>query len=69
LAEEDAVASRTLLKRAQMDIKSLQDAEQDQEDANTRLREKLSRLEVGHVLSHTDVRVWGYPEVSTHVSA
>ncbi|XP_056300577.1 cingulin isoform X2 [Pseudoliparis swirei] len=67
LAEEDAVASRTLLKRAQMDIKSLQDAEQDQEDANTRLREKLSRLETqlqtnsmesseAEITLHTEVR-------------
>ncbi|TNN75753.1 Cingulin [Liparis tanakae] len=67
LAEEDAVASKTLLKRAQMDIQSLQDAEQEQEDANTRLREKLSRLETqlqtnstesseAEIALHTEVR-------------
>lgn len=41
-------ASKTRLSRAQKDIKSLEDAQQEQEEANTRLKEKLSRLEVGH---------------------
>ncbi|KAM9353658.1 cingulin [Symphorus nematophorus] len=45
LAEEELEASKTRLSRAQMDVKSLQDAQQEQEDANTRLKEKLSRLE------------------------
>lgn len=38
--------ARTGLSKAQMDINSLQDAQKDQEAANTRLKEKLSRLEV-----------------------
>ncbi|XP_034730292.1 cingulin isoform X3 [Etheostoma cragini] len=45
LAEEEVEASKTRLNRAQMDVKSLQDAQQEQEEANTRLKEKLSRLE------------------------
>ncbi|XP_042346342.1 cingulin isoform X2 [Plectropomus leopardus] len=45
LAEEEVEATKTRLNRAQMDIKSLQDAQQEQEEANTRLKEKLSRLE------------------------
>lgn len=64
LAEEEVAASKTHLSRAQMDVKSLQDAQQEQEEANARLREKLSRLEVGPVRSHTSV-----PEISSHVVA
>ncbi|XP_038567354.1 cingulin isoform X1 [Micropterus salmoides] len=45
LAEEELEASKTRLSRAQMDVKSLQDAKQEQEEANTRLKDKLSRLE------------------------
>nr|XP_046255805.1 cingulin isoform X3 [Scatophagus argus] len=45
LAEEELEASKTRLSRAQMDIKSLQDAQQEQEEVNIRLKEKLSRLE------------------------
>ncbi|KAA8591629.1 hypothetical protein FQN60_017003 [Etheostoma spectabile] len=45
LAEEEVEASKTRLIRAQMDVKSLQVAQQEQEEANTRLKEKLSRLE------------------------
>ncbi|TKS82078.1 Cingulin [Collichthys lucidus] len=45
LAEEELVASKTNFTRAQMDVKSFQDAQQEQEQANTRLKEKLSRLE------------------------
>ncbi|KAM8870054.1 cingulin isoform 3-T5 [Spinachia spinachia] len=45
LAEEEVVASKTHLNRAQTDVKSLQDAQQEQEEANARLREKVSRLE------------------------
>lgn len=52
LAEEEVEAGKTCLNRAQMDVKSLQDAQQAQEEANTRLKEKLSHLEVGHILSH-----------------
>lgn len=55
LAEEELEASKTNFTRAQMDVKSFQDAQQEQEQANTRLKEKLSRLEVGHNLSHTTV--------------
>ncbi|XP_029928462.1 cingulin isoform X2 [Myripristis murdjan] len=44
-AEEDRDTSKANLSRAQMDLKSLQDTQQEQEEANTRLREKLSRLE------------------------
>lgn len=46
MAEEDLEASKTHVSRAQMDLKSLQDAQQEQKEDNTRLREKLSRLEV-----------------------
>ncbi|XP_068591523.1 cingulin isoform X2 [Cebidichthys violaceus] len=67
LAEEEVVASKTLLNRAQMDVKSLQDAQQEQEGANTRLREKLLRLEAqlqtnttesseAEIALHTEVR-------------
>ncbi|XP_073340953.1 cingulin isoform X1 [Pagrus major] len=45
LAEEELDTSKTHLSRAQIDVKSLQDAQQEQEEANTRLKEKLSRLE------------------------
>ncbi|XP_044065254.1 cingulin isoform X4 [Siniperca chuatsi] len=45
LAEEELEASKARLNRAQMDVKSLQDAKQEQEEANTRLKEKFSRLE------------------------
>ncbi|XP_067457575.1 cingulin isoform X1 [Thunnus thynnus] len=45
LAEEELESSKTRLSRAQVDLRSLEDAQQEQEEANTRLREKLSRLE------------------------
>uniref|UniRef100_UPI0037E9867E cingulin isoform X2 n=1 Tax=Semicossyphus pulcher TaxID=241346 RepID=UPI0037E9867E len=45
VAEEEVKAGETRLHRAQMDVKSLRDAQGDQEEANTRLKEKLSRLE------------------------
>ncbi|XP_034553977.1 cingulin isoform X2 [Notolabrus celidotus] len=45
LAEEDVKATTTRLNRAQTDIKSLEDTQQEQQEANMRLREKLSRLE------------------------
>ncbi|KAL3060189.1 hypothetical protein OYC64_014713 [Pagothenia borchgrevinki] len=44
-AEEEVEASQTRLTRAQAEVKSLQDAQLEQEEANTRLKEKLSRLE------------------------
>lgn len=56
LAEEELDASKTHLSRAQIDVKSLKDAQQEQEEANTRLKEKLSRLEVSNILSHTTSR-------------
>ncbi|XP_037310057.1 cingulin isoform X3 [Pungitius pungitius] len=67
LAEEEVEASKTHLSRAQMDVKSLQDAQQEQEEANARLREKLSRLEAqlqtsatesseAEIALHTEVR-------------
>ncbi|XP_031155152.1 cingulin isoform X2 [Sander lucioperca] len=67
LAEEEVEASKTRLSSAQMDVKSLQDAQQEQEEANTRLKEKLSRLEAqlqvnatesseAEIALHTEVR-------------
>lgn len=56
LAEEELDASKTHLSRAQIDVKSLQDAQQEQEEANTRLKDKLSRLEASNILSHTTSR-------------
>uniref|UniRef100_A0A4W6FUY9 Cingulin n=1 Tax=Lates calcarifer TaxID=8187 RepID=A0A4W6FUY9_LATCA len=53
-------ASKTHLSRAQMDFKLLQDTEQEQKEANTRLKEKLSRLEVmfseTELTLHSEVR-------------
>lgn len=54
-AEEELETCKMRHSRAQMDVKSLQDSQQEQEEANTRLKEKLSRLEVGHI-SHTQRR-------------
>ncbi|XP_070768255.1 cingulin [Enoplosus armatus] len=45
LTEKELEATKIRLNRAQMDVKALQDAQQEQEEANTRLKEKLSRLE------------------------
>lgn len=56
LAMEELEATKTRLSRAQMDVKSLQSSQEEQEEANARLKEKLSRLEVGYILSHT--RTW-----------
>lgn len=53
LAEEELEANETHLNRAQMDLKSLQDAQEDQKEDNTRLREKLSRLEVSILTNNT----------------
>ncbi|XP_033958775.1 cingulin isoform X1 [Pseudochaenichthys georgianus] len=44
-AEEAVEASKTRLTRAQAEVKSLRDAQLEQGEANTRLKEKLSRLE------------------------
>lgn len=49
-------ATKTRLSRAQMDVKLLQSSQEEQEEANTRLKEKLSRSEVGYILSHA--RTW-----------
>uniref|UniRef100_A0A3B5MRP9 Cingulin n=1 Tax=Xiphophorus couchianus TaxID=32473 RepID=A0A3B5MRP9_9TELE len=43
--EEELETARTGLSKAEMDVNSLRDAQKDQEAANTRLKEKLSRLE------------------------
>lgn len=51
-AEEEVKATTTRLNRAQMDIRSLEDTLQEKDESNTRLRDKLSRLEVGNVLSY-----------------
>ncbi|XP_059195304.1 cingulin isoform X2 [Centropristis striata] len=67
LAEEELEDSKTRLSRAQMDIKSLEDVQRDQEEANARLREKLSRLEAelqtnasessdAEIALHTEIR-------------
>lgn len=44
--EEELDSCKTRLSRAQVEVKSLQEAQQEQEQANTHLKEKLSRLEV-----------------------
>lgn len=49
LATVELEATKTRLSRAQTDIKSLQSSQEEQEEANKRLKEKLSRLEVGLV--------------------
>ncbi|KAM7420829.1 hypothetical protein PAMA_015170 [Pampus argenteus] len=65
--EEELEARKTRLSKAQVDLKSLEDAQQEQTDANTRLREKLSRLEAqlqtnatesseAELILHTEVR-------------
>ncbi|XP_041650288.1 cingulin isoform X1 [Cheilinus undulatus] len=54
LAEEEAKATDTRLIRAQIDIKTLEDAQQEQEGANARLREKLSRLEAQLQMNATE---------------
>lgn len=46
-AEEELESCTTRLARAQIEVKSLQECQQEQEEANTRLKERLSRLEVG----------------------
>lgn len=47
VATVELEATKTRLSRAQTDVKSLQSSQEEQEEANKRLREKLSRLEVG----------------------
>lgn len=54
-AEEELETCKMRLNRAQMDVKSLQDSQQEQMEGNMRLKEKLSRLEVGHI-SHMQRR-------------
>lgn len=45
-AEEELEGCKTRLSRSQAEARSLQEAQQEQEQANARLKEKLSRLEV-----------------------
>nr|XP_019948190.1 PREDICTED: cingulin-like [Paralichthys olivaceus] len=54
LAEEEVESRKTQISRAQMDLKSLQDSQQEQKDANARLKEKLSRLEAQLQTSATE---------------
>lgn len=46
LVEEELEASKSHLHRSQMDLMTFEDAQQEQKEANIRLKEKLSRLEV-----------------------
>ncbi|MEQ2191737.1 hypothetical protein XENOCAPTIV_001913, partial [Xenoophorus captivus] len=46
VTEEELETAKTGLSKAQMDVNALQDAQRDQEASNTRLKEKLSRLEL-----------------------
>lgn len=43
---EELETCKTRLSRAQKEVQALQESQQEQEEANTRLKEKLSRLEV-----------------------
>ncbi|MEQ2314728.1 hypothetical protein AMECASPLE_015112 [Ameca splendens] len=45
VTEEELETAKTGLSKAQMDVNALQDDQRDQEASNTRLKEKLSRLE------------------------
>lgn len=45
-AEEELEGCKMRLGRAQSEVQSLQKCQQELEEANTRLREKLSRMEV-----------------------
>ncbi|XP_038146143.1 cingulin isoform X3 [Cyprinodon tularosa] len=45
LTEEELESAKTSVGKAQIEVNSLQDAQKEQEAANTRLKEKLSRLE------------------------
>lgn len=49
-------ATKTRLSRAQTDIKSLQSSQEEEEEANKRLKEKLSRLEVGPIVLNATTR-------------
>lgn len=49
VATVELEATKTRLSRAQTDLRSLQSSQEEQEEANKRLKEKLSRLEVGLV--------------------
>ncbi|KAM6995094.1 cingulin isoform 2-T2 [Tautogolabrus adspersus] len=66
LAEEEVKATNTRLNRANMDIKTLEDAQKEQEEANTRLREKLSRLEA---LLQTSATESSEAELALHTEA
>ncbi|CAB1459838.1 unnamed protein product [Pleuronectes platessa] len=54
LAEEEAESRKTQISKAQLDLKSLQDSQQEQKDANARLKDKLSRLEAQLQTSTTE---------------
>ncbi|XP_072316383.1 cingulin isoform X2 [Eucyclogobius newberryi] len=45
VAEKELEATRTQLKRSELDVRVAEDAQKAQEEVNTRLREKVSRLE------------------------
>ncbi|KAM9782621.1 cingulin [Neosynchiropus ocellatus] len=53
-AEEELSASKSRLSRSQLDIKSLEDDQQEQMEVNARLKEKLSRLEAQLQTSATE---------------
>ncbi|XP_062254791.1 cingulin isoform X3 [Platichthys flesus] len=54
LAEEEVESRKTQISKAQLDLKSLQDSQQEQKDANARLKDKLSRLEAQLQTSTTE---------------
>uniref|UniRef100_A0A3Q4GCS3 Cingulin n=1 Tax=Neolamprologus brichardi TaxID=32507 RepID=A0A3Q4GCS3_NEOBR len=58
LTEEKLDTSKAQLSRAHLDINSLQGAQQEQEEATARLKEKISRLESSEaeLALHTEVR-------------
>ncbi|XP_020497608.2 cingulin isoform X1 [Labrus bergylta] len=66
LAEEEVKATNNRLNKANMDIKTLEDLQKEQEEANTRLREKLSRLEA---LLQTSATESSEAELALHTEA
>ncbi|XP_030014113.1 cingulin isoform X3 [Sphaeramia orbicularis] len=54
LAEEELEASKTHLHRSQVDLKTFEDTQQEQKEANIRLKEKLSRLEAQLLTNATE---------------
>ena len=57
LVEEELHSTKTRLCRAQTELADLRDSEKEQEEASTRIRDKIVRLEVRteKVLIHTHV--------------